>query len=62
MGHLHNFQHKRQRSMIQSIGSKVKPVAEFVALAKGAFDIGRTIYQASQAIAPIAGAIGTALN
>ena len=61
MCHLHNFQHKRQPSMIQSIGSKVKNVAELVALAKGAWDIGRKIYQAGQAIAPIAGAIGTAL-
>ena len=43
MGHLHNFNHKRQPSMVQSIGSKIKNAAELVALAKGAWDIGRTI-------------------
>ena len=39
--------------MLQSIGSKIKNAAEFVALAKGAWDIGRSIYQAGQTIAPI---------
>ena len=53
MAHLHNFQHKQQPSMMQSIGNKIKGVAEFVALAKGAWDIGRSIYQAGQTIAPI---------
>jgi len=49
--------------MIQSIGSKVKNAAELVALAKGAWDIGRSIYQAGQTIAPIIGpAIGAARN
>jgi hypothetical protein len=48
--------------MIQSIGNKIKNAAEFVALAKGAWDIGRSIYQAGQTIAPIIGpAIGAAL-
>ena len=61
MAHLHNSQHKRQPYMIQSIGSRVKHVAEIVALAKGAWDIGSSIYQAGQAIAPVAGAIGAAL-
>ena len=62
MGHLHYFKHSRQRSMLQSIGNKVKHAAEFVALAKGAWDVGRTIYQAGQAIAPVIGpAIGVAL-
>jgi predicted small secreted protein len=48
--------------MLQSIGNKVKNAAEFVALAKGAWDIGRSIYHAGQAIAPVIGpAIGAAL-
>jgi hypothetical protein len=62
MAHLHNLKHKQQASMLQSIGNKVKNAAEFVALAKGAWDIGRSIYHAGQAIAPIIGpAIGAAL-
>ncbi len=53
MAHLSNFHHKQQPSMLQSIGSKIKNAAEFVALAKGAWDVGRSIYQAGQTIAPI---------
>jgi hypothetical protein len=47
--------------MLHSIGSKVKNAAEFIAMAKGAWDIGRTIYDTGRAIAPVAGAIATAL-
>ena len=43
------------------IGPKVKNAAEFIALAKGAWDVGRTIYETGRAIAPIAGSIATAL-
>ena len=58
MAHLNNFHHEQQPSMLQSIGSKIKNAAEFVALAKEAWDIGRSIYQAGQTIAPIiAGAV-----
>ena len=62
MAHLRNFQHKQQPSVMQSIGNKIKNAAEFVALAKGAWDIGRSIYQAGQIVAPMIGpAIGAAL-
>ena len=64
MAHLHNFKNhnKYQPSMLQSIGNKVKNAAEFIALAKGAWDIGRSIYHAGQAIAPVIGpALGAAL-
>jgi hypothetical protein len=48
--------------MLQSIGNKVKNAAEFIAIAKGAWDIGRSIYQGAQAIAPVIGpALGAAL-
>jgi hypothetical protein len=63
MAHLHNhFRNRHQPSTLQSIGNKVKNAAEFVALAKGAWDIGRSIYHGAQAIPPIIGpAIGAAL-
>ena len=72
MAHLQNFKnHKYQPSMLQQIGQKVgiahrvfgavKNAAEFVAMAKGAWDIGRTIYDTGRALAPVAGAIATAL-
>ena len=62
MAHLHNFHHKQQPSLLQSIGNKVKNAAEFIAMAKGAWDIGRSIYDAGRAIAPVIGpAIGAAL-
>ena len=64
MAHLNNFRNhnKYQPSMLQSIGNKVKNAAEFIALAKGAWDIGRSIYHAGQAIAPVIGpALGAAL-
>ena len=61
MGHLHNLNHKHQPSMLHSIGNKVKNAAEFVAMAKGAWDIGRSIYHGAQALAPVAGSIAMAL-
>ena len=63
MAHLSNhFHHKKQPSMLHSIGQKVKNAAEFIALAKGAWDIGKSIYHAGQAIAPVIGpAIGAAM-
>lgn len=55
MAHLQNFKNnKYQPTMLQQIGQKVKNAAEFVALAKGAWDIGRTIYDTGRALAPIA--------
>lgn len=39
------------------IGQKVKHAAEFIAMAKGAWDVGRTIYETGRAIAPIAGTL-----
>ena len=62
MAHLNNFKnHKYQPTTLQMIGQKVKHAAEFIAMAKGAWDIGRTIYDTGRAIAPVAGAIATAL-
>ena len=62
MAHLHNFKNnKYQPSMLQQIGQKVKNAAEFIAMAKGAWDIGRGIYETGRALAPIAGAVATAL-
>jgi hypothetical protein len=62
MAHLHQFKNnKYQPSMLQQIGQKVKNAAEFIAMAKGAWDIGRSIYETGRALAPIAGAVATAL-
>ena len=62
MAHLQNFKNNKYHpSMLQQIGQKVKNAAEFVALAKGAWDIGRTIYDTGRALAPVAGAIATAM-
>ena len=62
MAHLHNLKNNTyQPTTLQQIGQKVKNAAEFVAMAKGAWDIGRTIYDAGRALAPVAGAIATAL-
>jgi hypothetical protein len=62
MAHLHQFKNnKYQPSMLQQIGQKVKNAAEFVAMAKGAWDLGRSIYETGRALAPIAGAVATAL-
>jgi hypothetical protein len=61
MANLHNYHSKYQPSMLHSIGSKVKNAAEFVAMAKGAWDIGTSIYRGAQALAPVAGSIAMAL-
>ena len=62
MAHLHQFKNnKYQPSMLQQIGQKVKNAAEFIAMAKGAWDIGRSVYETGRALAPIAGAVATAL-
>ena len=62
MVHLNNFRNnKYQPSTLQQIGQKVKHAAEFIAMAKGAWDIGRSIYETGRALAPIAGAVATAL-
>ena len=62
MVHLHNFKNnKYQPTTLQMIGQKVKHAAEFIALAKGAWDVGRTVNGTGRAIAPVAGSIATAL-
>ena len=62
MAHLHQFRNnKYQPSMLQQVGQKVKNAAEFIAMAKGAWDIGRSIYETGRALAPIAGAVATAM-
>ena len=62
MANLHNFKNnKYQPSMLQQIGQKVKNAAEFIAMAKGAWDVGRSIYDTGRALAPIAGAVATTL-
>ena len=62
MAHLHQFKNnKYQPSMLQQIGQKVKNAAEFIAMAKGAWDIGRSVYETGRALAPIAGAVATGL-
>ena len=62
MAHLNNFKNnKYQPSTLQMIGHKVKHAAEFIAMAKGAWDEGRTIYETGRAIAPVAGAIATTM-
>jgi hypothetical protein len=62
MAHLNNFKNnKYQPTMLQQIGQKVKNAAEFVALAKGAWDIGRTIYDTGRALAPAAAVAAAAL-
>ena len=63
MANLHNFKNnKYQPSMLQQIGQKVKNAAECIAMAKGAWDIGRSIYETGRALAPIAGAVATTLT
>ena len=50
MAHLHHFpRHKYQPSMLESVGQKVKTVAEIAGAAKGIWDIGRMIYTGAQA-------------
>ena len=62
MAHLNNFKkYPISTTTLQMIGQKVKHAAEFIAMAKGAWDVGRTIYETGRAIAPVAGAIATAL-
>ena len=62
MAHLHQFKNnKYQPSMLQQIGQKVKNAAEFIAMAKGAWDIGSSVYETGRALAPIAGAVATAM-
>jgi len=42
---------------LDSIGQKVKNVAEIVGAAKGIYDVGKGIYTAGQYIAPVVGAL-----
>ena len=54
--------HKVQPSTLHMIGQKVRHAAEFIAMAKGAWDIGRSVYHGAQALALVIGpAIGAAL-
>ena len=61
MASLHNFRHKirkEQTSWVDSIGQKIKSVAEFAGPAKSLYDVGRGLYTAAQTYGPIvAGAI-----
>ncbi len=61
MASLHNFRHKvrkEQTSWVDSLGQKIKNVAEIAGGAKGLYDIGRGLYTAAQTYGPaIAGAL-----
>ena len=61
MASLHNFRNrtkKTQSSWVDSIGQKIRNVAEIVGTAKGLYDVGRGLYTAAQAYGPIvAGAL-----
>ena len=47
MASLHNFRHKirkEQTSWVDSLGQKIKSVAEFAGTAKGLYDVGTVSY------------------
>ena len=62
MAHLNNYKNnKYQPSMLQQIGQKVKMLRNSSRWQKGAWDIGRSVYETGRALAPIAGAVATAM-
>ena len=62
MAHIHHFpRHKYQPSMLESVGQKVKTVAEIAGAAKGIWDIGRMIYTGAQTLGPALGVAATLL-
>jgi len=53
MASFHNFRHhKRQPTFWESMGSKIRNVAEVVGTAKGLYDAGKFLYSAGQAVTP----------
>ena len=58
MASLHNYRrHQKPMGWLDSIGQKVKNVAEILGAAKGIYDVGKGIYTAGQYIAPVVGAL-----
>jgi hypothetical protein len=47
--------------MLESVGQKVKTVAEIAGAAKGIWDIGRMIYTGAQTLGPALGVAATLL-
>lgn len=58
MAHLHNF-HKvpHRQSFLHSIGEKIKYGAEVAGAIKTIFDVGKGVYSAVSAVAPVAAAL-----
>ena len=53
MAHLHHIKHNTNYSCLTGVGEKVKHIAAVVGTVKGAYDVGRTIYQIGRAAIPM---------
>ena len=58
MASLHNVnKHRgRQPSVLENIGQKIQHVAAIAGMAKGLYEVGRTLYTVGSAVAPVAAA------
>ena len=59
MASLHNVNtHRgRQPSFLENIGQKIQHVAAIAGMAKGLYDVGRTLYTVGRTVAPVACAL-----
>ena len=48
MAHLY----KNQKPWHEAVGQKIKTVSKYAAMAKGAFDVGKSIYEFGSTVAP----------
>jgi hypothetical protein len=58
MAHLHNFHNNKNPSMFESIGHKIKSIAEVAGAVKTIYDIGKGIHSV---VGPVASAAALAL-
>jgi hypothetical protein len=58
MAHLNNhFPRNRKPSTLESIGNKIRSVAELAGTAKGIYDAGRALYSFGQTVGPMIGPV-----
>ena len=57
MAHLHNLRNNQKPSFLDSLGQKVRNVADIVGTAIGLYDVGKGIYTFGKMAAPIVGAL-----
>jgi len=59
MASLHNVNKHRmqQPSFLDCVGQKIHHAVAIAGMAKGLYDVGRTIYTIGRAVAPVAGAL-----